>query len=132
MTAIATRLPIRYGERVSLVIPPRENRVWLGAVVHIVLGRSQANSDYYALVSGGGYIIRYFVEMSRLRVAWTIVKLKYTTALFRFFMRIHVWWLLRQELKNQRKVQPSYKTGQRTREEVRKAVAKIKKGRYEK
>ena len=60
---------------------------------------------------------------SKVQLAWTITKLKCTRILLRFFMKIHIWWVLR----NQRKVQPSYQTGQRTREEVREAVKRIEK-----
>ena len=58
---------------------------------------------------------------SRIRVAWTIFKLKVTRRILAVFLRIHIWY----ELRNQRKVQPSHKTGQRTRKEVREAVKRV-------
>ena len=63
--------------------------------------------------------------MSRWMVAWTILKLKVTRSILSVVMRLHLW----DELRNQRKVQPSYKEGQRTREEVREAVRQVKKKR---
>ena len=59
--------------------------------------------------------------MGRVRLAWTIFKLKVTRRILAVFLRIHIWY----ELRNQRKVQHSYKTGQRTRKEVREAVRKV-------
>ncbi len=61
--------------------------------------------------------------MSRWEIAWTILKLKVTRFVLAVLIRIHLW----HELRNQRKVQPSHKEGQRTREEVREAVRRAKK-----
>ncbi len=71
------------------------------------------------------FVVGSVVSMSRWMVAWTILKLKVTRSILSVVMRLHLW----DELRNQRKVQPSYKEGQRTREEVREAVRQVKKKR---
>jgi len=65
------------------------------------------------------------LKIKKMRIAWTILKLKVTRGILAVLLRVHLW----HELRNQRKVQPSHMVGQRTREEVREAVRRIKKKR---
>ena len=59
----------------------------------------------------------------RVRVAWTIFKLKVVRFFLARLMRLHLW----HELRHQRKVHPSHTEGPIGRERIRKAVAQVKK-----
>ena len=127
MMIIVLRLHTGYGEKVSLVTPLRAIRVGLGAVSSTIQAGEKktirAGCEQYVLKFGGGYLIGWIVNMGRVRLALTIFKLKVTRRILAVFLRIHIW----HELRNQRKVQPSHKTGQRTREEIREVVRRVKK-----
>lgn len=63
--------------------------------------------------------------MSRIRVAWTIFKLKVVKRALGILLRVHIWW----ELRHQRKVLPSHTEGTISRERIRKAVKTVSKRR---
>jgi hypothetical protein len=65
------------------------------------------------------------LKTGNLRVAWTIYKLKVVRGLLKPLLRLHIWW----ETRHQRKVLPSHTEGPIGRDAIRKAVARVNKGR---
>ncbi len=65
------------------------------------------------------------VKPGPVRVAWTIWKLKVVRFLLRPLLRLHIWW----ETRHQRKVMPAHTEGSISREAIKQAVARVKKGR---